>query len=71
MKFTNKIGVYTVQARALQNLRKMQCRPGYLRYKARLAAICRQRRIEPLTPISFQMYCQRQMRPEAKQARLI
>lgn len=71
MKFTNKIGVYTVQARALENLRKMQCRPGYLRYKARLAAICRQRYLAPLTPISYRMYCQRQIRPRAKQARLI
>lgn len=57
MKFTNKIGVYKLEGKALRNYKKMQCRPAYLRYKRKLRRMSAHNDLPFVSPIPFEDFC--------------
>jgi len=69
MKFTNKMGVYTLKGKALDNYKKMQCRPAYLRYKRKLRRMSAHSNLPFIPPIPFAEFC-RLMIAEQRQANL-
>ena len=71
MKFTNKLGSYTVQGQALENYKKMQCKPAYRRYKAKLVILCENNNLKPIEPISFRVFCSLFIKKTAQQLKLI
>lgn len=71
MKFTNKLGSYTVVGEALENYKKMQCKPAYRRYKTRLQILCGENGIELIEPIPFDVFCSLHIKKTAQQLKLI
>lgn len=57
MKFTNKIGVYTLEGKALKNYKRMQCRPAYLRYKRKLRLMSARNKLPFVSPIPYEEFC--------------
>lgn len=73
MKFTNKLGVYTVQGRALENYKIMQCKPAYRRYKIQLKMDCKRMGVDDLDPLPFDIFADlhTQRQNELKQAQML
>ena len=69
MKLKNKLFNYEFKGQALENYKKMQCRPAYLRYKRKLCYFSKHNKIGKITPIPFDQFCSI-MIAEQKQASL-
>jgi len=57
----NKIGIYNLSGRALDNFRRMQCRPAYLRYKSKLKLHYKKMGFNNVKYISFNDFCELQI----------
>ncbi|MCK5320865.1 hypothetical protein KAJ61_05780 [Candidatus Parcubacteria bacterium] len=57
INFTNKLGIYKCEGKALENYKKMQCRPAYLRYKRKLRRMSAHNDLPFVSPIPFEDFC--------------
>ena len=56
INFKDKIGVYPLRGKALENYKKMQCRPAYLQYIRKLEQMNKHSNLPTILPIPFKEF---------------